>query len=178
MFFRLKLFSKNFVLKLSEQSTIISFFLIILETFIFNEKITNINIKKIFKNFDIIVDGSDNFKTKFLLNKFSIKYKKTLIVGAISKFDGHIFTFDFKNKNEPCLKCFYQSEPSDEILNCEAEGILGPVAGVVGNIQSNEVLKKILKTGKNINGKILIINLGDLNFRKVKFSKKKNCICV
>ena len=144
---------------------------------IFKKKILDKNIDELIKNFDIIVDGSDNFKTKFLLNKFSIKYKKTLIVGAISKFDGHIFTFDFKNKNEPCLKCFYQSEPSDEILNCEAEGILGPVAGVVGNIQSNEVLKKILKTGKNINGKILIINLGDLNFRKVKFSKKKNCIC-
>jgi len=144
---------------------------------IFKKKILDKNVDELIKNFDIIVDGSDNFKTKFLLNKFSIKYKKTLIVGAISKFDGHIFTFDFKNKNEPCLKCFYQSEPSDEILNCEAEGILGPVAGVVGNIQSNEVLKKILKTGKNINGKILIINLGDLNFRKVKFSKKKNCIC-
>ena len=65
-----------------------------------------------------------------------------MIVGAISKFDGHIFTFDFKRVNEPCLKCFYQAEPSDEILNCEAEGILGPVAGTIGNIQSNEVLKK------------------------------------
>ena len=144
---------------------------------IFKKKITKKNVGTIIKNFNIIVDGSDNFKTKFLLNKFSLKYKKILIVGAISKFDGHIFTFDFKNKDEPCLKCFYQSEPSDEILDCEAEGILGPVAGVVGNIQSNEVLKKILKIGKNLNGSILIINLIDLNFRKVKFSKKKNCIC-
>ena len=144
---------------------------------IFKKKITKKNVGTIIKNFNIIVDGSDNFKTKFLLNKFSIKYKKILIVGAISKFDGHIFTFDFKNKKEPCLKCFYQSDPNDEILDCEAEGILGPVAGVVGNIQSNEVLKKILKIGKNLNGSILIINLRDLNFRKVKFSKKKNCIC-
>jgi len=144
---------------------------------IFKKKITKKNVGTIIKNFNIIVDGSDNFKTKFLLNKFSLKYKKILIVGAISKFDGHIFTFDFKKKDEPCLKCFYQSVPSDEILDCEAEGILGPVAGVVGNIQSNEVLKKILKIGKNLNGSILIINLIDLNFRKVKFSKKKNCIC-
>ena len=84
----------------------------------------------------------------FLLNKYSIQYKKILIVGAISKFDGHVFTFDFKDKKTPCLRCFYQSEPSDEILNCEAEGIMGPVAGVIGNIQANEVLKKILKIGK------------------------------
>ncbi len=118
---------------------------------IFKERIGKENIKKIFKNYDFIVDGSDNFKTKFLLNKYSLKYNKILIVGAISKMDGHIFTFDFKNKTDPCLKCFYQTEPSDEILNCEYEGILGPVAGVVGNIQATEVLKKVLKIGDKFN---------------------------
>ena len=144
---------------------------------IFKERIGKENIKKIFKNYDFIVDGSDNFKTKFLLNKYSLKYKKILIVGAISKMDGHIFTFDFKNKTDPCLKCFYQAEPSDEILNCEYEGILGPVAGIVGNIQALEVLKKILKIEDKSNNKILILDLKKLNFRKVEFNKKKNCIC-
>ena len=143
----------------------------------FKKKITDKNSKKIIKNFDIVIDGSDNFKTKFLLNKYSIKYKKTLIVGAISKFDGHVFTFDFKNKKTPCLKCFYQHEPSDEILNCETEGILGPVAGIIGNIQANEVLKKILNIGEDLNKHILIINFLTLSFRKVSFKKKKNCIC-
>ena len=143
----------------------------------YKKKITYKNLKNIIKSFDIIVDGSDNFKTKFLLNKYSIKYKKVLIVGAISKFDGHIFTFDFKDKETPCLRCFYQSEPSDEILNCETEGVMGPVAGIVGNIQANEVLKKILKIGKDLNKYILIINLLTLNFRKVEFKKKKKCIC-
>ena len=144
---------------------------------IFKERIGKENIKKIFKNYDFIVDGSDNFKTKFLLNKYSLKYNKILIVGAISKMDGHIFTFDFKNKTDPCLKCFYQTEPSDEILNCEYEGILGPVAGIVGNIQAIEVLKKILKIGNKSNNKILILDLKKLNFRKVEFKKKTNCIC-
>ena len=144
---------------------------------IFKQRIEKKNIGKIFKNYDFIVDGSDNFKTKFLLNKYSLKYKKILIVGAISKMDGHIFTFDFKNKTDPCLKCFYQAEPSDEILNCEYEGILGPVAGIVGNIQALEVLKKILKIGDKSNKKILILDLNKLNFRRVKFLKKKNCIC-
>tara|TARA_Y100000590_G_scaffold234687_1_gene264222 strand:+ start:440 stop:1195 length:756 start_codon:yes stop_codon:yes gene_type:complete len=143
----------------------------------FNKKITDKNFKNIVKDFDIIVDGSDNFKTKFLLNRYSIKYKKILVVGAINKFDGHIFSFDFKNKKTPCLKCFYQSEPSDEILNCEAEGIMGPVAGTIGNIQANEVLKKILGIGNSLNKCILIINLLTLTFRKVTFNKKKNCLC-
>jgi adenylyltransferase/sulfurtransferase len=144
---------------------------------IFKKKITDKNLNSIIESFDIIIDGSDNFKTKFLLNKYSIKYKKILIVGAISKFDGHVFTFNFKNQNIPCLKCFYQSEPSDEILNCEAEGIMGPVAGIIGNIQANEVLKKILSIGSNLDGSILIINLLKFNFKKVLYSKKKNCIC-
>ena len=143
----------------------------------FKKKIERKNIEQIFKKYDFIIDGSDNFKTKFLLNEYSLKYKKTLIVGAISKMDGHIFTFDFKNKNDPCLKCFYQTEPSDEILNCEFEGILGPVAGIVGNIQAIETLKKILNLSNESNKKILILDLLNLNFRKVEFNKKKNCIC-
>ena len=143
----------------------------------FLKKVNENNVKNIIKNFDIVVDGSDNFKTKFLLNKYSIKYKKILITGAIRKFDGHVFTFNFKNTNTPCLKCFYQMDPSDDILNCEAEGILGPVAGIIGNIQANEVLKKILKIGKDLNKFILIINLLNLDFRKVSFTKKNNCIC-
>ncbi len=147
------------------------------KTIIFKEKITKLNIKKIFKNFNIIVDGSDNFKTKFLLNKYSLKYNKILIVGAISKFDGHIFSFNFNIRKTSCLKCFYQTEITDEFLDCESEGVLGPIAGIVGNIQANEVIKKILKLDNSLDNSILIINLLTLNFRKVKFLKKKNCVC-
>ncbi len=144
---------------------------------IFKQRLEKKNIEKILKEYDLIVDGSDNFKTKFLLNKYCIIYKKTLIVGAISKMDGHIFTFNFENKNDPCLKCFYQTEPSDEILNCEYEGILGPVAGIVGNIQAIEVLKKILEISNKSNKEILILDFKKLNFRKVEFKKKANCVC-
>jgi len=144
----------------------------------YNLKLNNINFKKIINKYDYIIDGSDNFKTKFLLNDFCLKYKKFLVSGAISKFDGHIFNFDFKNKKLPCLRCFFQeTEPSDDQLNCETEGILGTVAGIVGTIQANEILKKILSIGKSLNGYILILNLLDLNFRKVKINKHKKCIC-
>ena len=144
----------------------------------YNLRLDKINFKKIINEYDYIVDGSDNFKTKFLLNDFCLKYKKVLITGAISKFDGHIFTFNFKNKKIPCLRCFFQeSEISDNLLNCELEGILGTVAGVVGVIQANEVLKKILNLGKNLDGYIFILDLLNLNFRKVKFKKRKNCFC-
>ena len=143
----------------------------------YNRKASEKNLHKVINKYDIIVDGSDNFKTKFLLNKYALKLKKILIVGAISKFDGHIFTFDFNSKKSPCLKCFYQSEPSDEILNCEAEGILGSTANIVGAVQVNEVLKKILNIGKDLKSNILILDLLNLNFRKVLFKKKRNCVC-
>ncbi|RPG98381.1 MAG: HesA/MoeB/ThiF family protein [Candidatus Pelagibacter sp. TMED106] len=140
-------------------------------------RLNNINFLKIINNYDLIIDGSDNFKTKFLLNDFCFKYKKFLITGAISKFDGHIFTFDFKKKI-PCLRCFFQeSEVSEDLLNCEAEGVLGTVAGIVGTIQANEALKKILNIGKNLNSYILILDFLNLNFRKVKLKKLKNCLC-
>ena len=145
---------------------------------IFNFKLDKKKFIKIIKNYDYVVDGTDNFETKFLINDISLKYKKFLVTGAISKFDGHIFTFDFNNKKNPCLRCFYQEETiSDDILNCEYEGILGTIAGTIGAMQANEILKKILNIGKNLNGYILIIDLLNLNFRKVKFNKRKKCKC-
>jgi len=145
---------------------------------IFNFKLDKNNFEKIIKKYDFIVDGTDNFTTKFLINDLSLKYKKFLVTGAISKFDGHIFTFNFNNKKDPCLRCFYQEESiSDNILNCEYEGILGTVAGTVGTMQANEVLKKILNIGQNLNGIILILDLLNLNFRKVKLKKRKHCKC-
>ena len=141
-------------------------------------KLNENNFNKIVKNYNYIVDGSDNFKTKFLINDFCIKLKKFLVTGAISKFDGHIFTFNFKDKKTPCLRCFFQENKiSDDILNCEYEGILGTVAGIIGTIQANEILKQILNIGKNLNGFILILDLLNLNFRKVKLSKRKICLC-
>jgi molybdopterin/thiamine biosynthesis adenylyltransferase len=144
----------------------------------FNLRLNNLNFKKIINKYDYIVDGSDNFKTKFLLNDFCLKYKKNLITGAISKFDGHVFAFDFKNKRNPCLRCFFQEiEISDDLLNCESEGILGTVAGIIGTIQANEILKRILNIGKSLDGYILILDLLNLNFRKVKIKKRKKCFC-
>jgi molybdopterin-synthase adenylyltransferase len=145
---------------------------------IYNFKLDKKKFIKIVKNYDYIIDGTDNFETKFLINDISLKYKKFLVTGAISKFDGHIFTFDFNNKKNPCLRCFYQEETiSDDILNCEYEGILGTIAGIIGTMQANEILKKILNIGQNLNRFILIIDFLNLNFRKVKFNKRKKCKC-
>ena len=130
------------------------------------------NIKNIIRNYEVVIDGSDNFETKFLINDYCIKQKKKLITGAISKFDGHIFTFDFKDKKTASLKNFYQeNEISDDILNCEFEGVIGTTASIVGTTQANEALKMIMEIGQNLKNQILIIDLLNLNFRKIKFKK-------
>ena len=138
-------------------------------------KLNKKNCLDIIKKYDFVIDGSDNFKTKFLINDFCKKFKKFLVTGAISKFDGHIFTFNFKKKETPCIRNFFQEEEVfDNTLNCEYEGVLGTVAGIVGIFQANEILKKILSIGKDLNGYILILDLLNLNFRKVKLNKFKN----
>jgi adenylyltransferase/sulfurtransferase len=148
------------------------------KVFCYNLRLNKINFRKIINKYDYIIDGSDNFQTKFLINDFCVKFKKFLVTGAISKFDGHVFTFNFKNKKNPCLRCFFQEdEISDDILNCEYEGVLGTVAGIIGAVQANEVLKQILNIGKNLDGSIFILDLLNLNFRKVKIKKRKLFLC-
>ena len=138
-------------------------------------KLNKKNCLNIIKKYDFVIDASDNFETKFLINDFCKKFKKFLVTGAISKFDGHIFTFNFKKKETPCIRDFFQEEEVfDNTLNCEYEGVLGTVAGIVGIFQANEILKRILSIGKDLNGYILILDLLNLNFRKVKLNKFKN----
>ena len=145
----------------------------------FNEKLTDKNIKKIGKNFEIIVDGSDNFRTRFLINDYCLKNKKVLISGAISKFDGHAYTFNFSKKKTPCLRCFIPKIPITEmdIDNCENEGILGVLGGIIGSILANEVIKEILNIGNSLCGYILIVDTLKLTFRKVKLNKRSDCRC-
>ena len=144
----------------------------------FNKKLTKKNINQLAKNFDLIVDGSDNFRTRFLINDYCLKNKKILISGAISKFDGQVYTFNFSKKNSPCLRCFIPQAPTDlDIDNCEYDGVLGTLGGIIGSIQANEVAKEILGIGDTLCGHILIIDSLKLTFRKVKLNKRSDCYC-
>ena len=146
--------------------------------FSYNKKITKKNINQIAKNFDVLVDGSDNFRTRFLINDYCLKKKKILVSGAISKFDGQVYTFNFLKKKSPCLRCFIPNDPMNlDVDNCEHEGVLGTLGGIVGTIQANEVIKEILKIGETLSGYILIIDGLKLSFRKIKLNKRSNCFC-
>jgi adenylyltransferase/sulfurtransferase len=139
----------------------------------FKIKISDKNIEPIIKNFDIICDGTDNFNTRYLINDYCKKNKKILISAAISKFDGHIFKYNFK-KRGPCLRCFMPEQPLEK-NNCETDGIFAPVAGIIGALQANEVLKTVLGLKNDLNNNILVFNSLLMSLRKVKISKNINC---
>ena len=143
----------------------------------FQKKLTSKNINQIAKNFDVVVDGSDNFRTRFLINDYCLENKKILVSGAINRFDGQVYTFNFLKEKSPCLRCFMPNMPINSDDNCETEGVLGTLAGIVGSIQANEVVKEILNIGNTLCGHILIIDALKLTFRKVKLNKRSDCYC-
>ena len=144
----------------------------------FQKKIIAKNINQIAKKYDVVVDGSDNFTTRFLINDYCLKKKKILISGAISRFDGQVYTFNFSKKKTPCLRCFIPRMPNNpDIDNCEYEGVLGALGGIIGTIQANEVIKEILNIGDSLCGHILVVDALKLTFRKIKLNKRSGCYC-
>ena len=139
----------------------------------FSERLSNLNIDKILKKYPIICDGTDNFKSRYLINDYCLKNKKILISAAINRFDGQLFNFDFRKKS-PCFRCFMPEIPNQS-QNCETDGIMTTLAGIAGSMQANEVIKSILNIKNNLNGNIMIFNALNSNFRKVKLLKNPSC---
>ncbi len=139
----------------------------------FKQKVSLSNIKSIIKDFDIICDGTDNYETRYIINDQCKKSKKILISAAISKFSGHLFKFNFKKKG-CCYRCFMPDKPEGE-NNCNAEGIFSPVAGILGSLQANEVLKTILNFKNDLNNQMIIFDSIKSNFRNIKLTRNSNC---
>ncbi len=140
---------------------------------VFKTTITNKNINKILRDYNIICDGTDNYETRYLINDQCKKNKKILISAAISKFDGQLFKFNFKKKG-PCFRCFMPEKPDQE-NNCGSAGIFSPVAGILGSLQANEVLKTILELKDDLNNNILIFDSLKTSTRKLKITSNPSC---
>ena len=139
----------------------------------FKIRINKKNVENLIKNFDIICDGTDNFETRLLVNDYSLKQKKILISAAVSGFDGHLFKFDFRKKT-PCYRCFMPEIP-DNNINCDVEGVIPTITGIMGTLQANEVLNSILNFNSDLEKKMIIFNSIKMSFRNVSLSKNKNC---
>jgi len=140
----------------------------------YNERISSQNIKKLFEGYDYIVDGSDNFATRFLINDACVLMNKVNIHGSIFRFEGQATVFD--PKNGPCYRCLYPEPPPPGLVpNCQEGGVLGVLAGIIGNIQAVETLKLVLGIGESLAGKLLIYDALNTEFRKLKLKRDVNC---
>jgi len=136
------------------------------------------NAETFIKNYDIIVDCTDNFTARYLINDYCIKLNKPFVYGAIHQFEGQISVFNFKDANGnlgPTYRCLFPEQPSDlEIPNCATIGVLGVLPGILGMYQANEVIKMITGIGTILNGQLLMIDLLENTFQKIKVKRKKN----
>ncbi|MCB9061426.1 MAG: ThiF family adenylyltransferase [Halobacteriovoraceae bacterium] len=141
------------------------------------ERFGPVNGSQLIEKYDFIVDCSDNFETKFLINDLSFLTKKKLIQASIYQFEGQLQVFDYSVESKrPCLRCLWPQVPGKNCVgNCEEAGVLGIVAGVFGTLQCNEVIKMILNFDQLPQGVSLTIDLKTMMMRKIRWSKQINC---
>lgn len=139
------------------------------------EKLTHKNAIQLFNQYDIIVDGTDNFETRYLVNDACIITNKPLVFGAIYKFEGQVSVFNYNNG--PSYRCLFPNLPEkDSIPNCSEIGVLGILPGIIGTMQANEVLKIILKLGNTLSGKLLCYNALTLQNSTLKIKRSDEAI--
>lgn len=132
------------------------------------------NVLNMLKDYDIVVDGSDNFPTRYLINDACVILNKPLVHGGIFRFDGQAFTI-VPHKG-PCYRCLFSEPPPPGVIpSCQEAGILGVVAGIIGLVQANEVIKYILGKGELLIGRLLIFNALNSSFREVKIRRDTGC---
>ena len=126
---------------------------------------------------DIVLDGTDNFDTRFQINTSCVKNKTPLVSAAVIRFEGQLSVFKGYKQDLPCYQCLYQPI-NDRQENCSTSGVMAPVVGMIGSLQALQAIKVILKLDEQLAGKLMLIDALDLTFRKVKISKNKTCeIC-
>jgi len=140
----------------------------------YNMKISSENIRDLIKEYDIVVDGTDNFPTRFLVNDACYFEKKPLVHGAILRFDGQVMTII--PDEGPCYRCIYREPPPVGMVpSCQQAGVIGSVAGIVGTIQANEAIKILLGVGETLKERLLVIDALAANFRQIKTKKDPRC---
>jgi sulfur-carrier protein adenylyltransferase/sulfurtransferase len=144
---------------------------------LYNEKLDSKNALEIIKKYDVVIDGSDNLPTKYLVNDACVLLKKPNVYGSIFRFEGHASVFNYEQS--PCYRCLFPNPPpKDSVPSCAEVGVLGVLPGVIGTIQATEALKIILGVGETLSGRFLVYDALSMNFKELKLSKNKNCpIC-
>ena len=140
----------------------------------FPERLTSANALEILRGFDLVVDGSDNFPTRYLVNDAAVLLGKPLVYGAIFRFEGQVSVFDASRG--PCYRCLYSEPPPPGLVpSCAEGGVLGVLPGIIGSLQALEALKLVLGAGESLVGRLLLFDALRLKFRELTLRKDPGC---
>jgi sulfur-carrier protein adenylyltransferase/sulfurtransferase len=140
----------------------------------YETQLTSENALEIFRDYDIIVDGTDNFPTRYLVNDACVLLGKPNVYGSIFRFEGQASIFGYPDG--PCYRCLYPEPPPPGLVpSCAEGGVLGVLPGIIGSIQAMETLKLILKTGEPLVGRLLLFDALGMKFRELKLRKNSDC---
>lgn len=141
-----------------------------------DQKLAEQELDTLLTKVDLVIDGSDNFTTRFMVNRASVRSKTPLVSGAVIRMEGQVAVFrpDQTDSNPPCYQCLYpDGEELDE--TCSRNGVLAPVVGIIGSIQATEAIKVISQTGHALNGRLLIMDADTMQFRNLNIRKDRAC---
>lgn len=141
----------------------------------FHTRLDRTNVAEIFSQFDIIVNGCDNFATRYLINDACVFLKKPLVDGSIFRFEGQVTVFDAA-KGGPCYRCLYPAPPPPEMApSCQEAGVFGVLPGIIGSLQAVEAIKIVLQKGEILIGKLILYDALKQKFRELKIRRDKEC---
>jgi molybdopterin/thiamine biosynthesis adenylyltransferase len=138
------------------------------------ERITSANVERIFRDYDVVVDGCDNFATRYLVNDACVNLRKPNVHGSVYRFEGQVTTF--VPHEGPCYRCLYPEPPPAELApSCAEAGVLGVLPGVIGLLQAVEAIKLVLGKGTPLVGRLLMYDALDVRFREMKLARDPRC---
>jgi sulfur-carrier protein adenylyltransferase/sulfurtransferase len=142
------------------------------------ERVTSANVERLLQDVDVVLDGSDNFPARYLLNDACVKLGKPLVYGAVQRFEGQVSVFDAGRRRgqAPCYRCLFPEPPPPEFApSCAEAGVLGVLPGIVGLLQANEVLKLLLDIGEPLRGRLLYFDALAMRFRETRLAADPQC---
>lgn len=140
-----------------------------------NERMNVSGLLEVVADADVVVDASDNFLTRYAINRACTMRRKPLVSGAVVRFDGQVAVFDLRNVHSPCYHCLFPEDGENEDMRCAVMGVFAPLVGVIGSVQAAETLKILLGIGRTLNGRLLLLDGLSMEWRAVKLKKDSAC---
>jgi molybdopterin/thiamine biosynthesis adenylyltransferase len=139
------------------------------------QKSSESEFKALAESADVVIDCSDNFATRYALNRICLTIKKPLVSGAAINFEGQVTVYDFRHDDSPCYHCLFPDTGSDQEMRCAENGVFAPLVGMIGTTQAAEALKLILNIGESLQGRLLLLDALSMQWREIKLSRDPVC---